>query len=209
MFGWTPTKEEYVDSGKYDWAGNLVVHQLKQKETGELYPVPVEDVVKKISKEVKLNPLAQTETIEKEKNKYSFSGQDYEVLIFPEISEVNKITGKINLSSKNSKFGFMFNIYGENMGDVNIVIDSDKNEIQFYNVSTEDILNKKPQSTMPLRVKEGETLEFTLLVDNSIAVLYVNNEAILSSRMFSMQNQKWGMFSIDSNIEIEDLKLSK
>ncbi|KLE16238.1 glycoside hydrolase family 32 protein [Clostridium sp. C8] len=209
MFGWTPTKEMYIDSGKYDWAGNLVVHQLKQKETGELYPVPVEDVVKKFSKGTKLNPLAQTETIEKAKNKYSFSGQDYEVLTFPEISGINKITGKINLSSQNSKFGFMFNVDEENMGDINIVIDSKKNEIQFYNLSTEDIFNKKPQSTMPLEVKEGESLEFTLLIDDSIAVLYVNDEAVLSSRMFSMQDQKWGIFSVDSNIEIEDLKLSK
>lgn len=209
MFGWTPTKEMYTDSEAYDWAGNLVVHQLKQKENGELYPVPVEDVVNKINKETKLKPLTQTETIEKAKNKYIFSGQDYEVVTFPELQGVNKITGKINLNSQNSKFGFMFNVDEESLGSVNIVIDDKKNEIQFYNTSTEEILTAKPQSTMPLAVNEGESLEFTLLIDDSVGVLYLNNEAVLSTRMFSMQDQKWGIFSIDSNIEFEDLKLSR
>ena len=36
IFGWTPTKVMYSDSENYDWAGNLVVHQLKQDENGEL-----------------------------------------------------------------------------------------------------------------------------------------------------------------------------
>ena len=208
MFGWTPTKEMYVDSGNYDWAGNLVVHQLKQKENGELYPVPVEDIVNKFDKETKLKPLTQSQTIEKNKNKYIFSGQGYETITFKEIEGINKITGKINLKSKNSKFGFMINVDENSLGSTNIVIDPKKDELQFYNVSTDDILNKNPQSIMPLIVDEEESLEFTLLIDDSIAVLYVNNEAVLSTRMFSMQNQKWGVFSVDSDVEFEDLKIS-
>ena len=166
-------------------------------------------MVNKINKETKLKPLTQTETIEKAKNKYVFSGQDYEVVTFPELQGVNKITGKINLNSQNSKFGFMFNVDEESLGSVNIVIDNKKNEIQFYNTSTEKILTAKPQSTMSLAVNEGERLEFTLLIDDSVGVLYLNNEAVISTRMFSMQDQKWGIFSIDSNIEFEDLKLSR
>ena len=41
----------YSDSENYDWAGNLVVHQLKQDENGELHPVPIDNVIEKIKKD--------------------------------------------------------------------------------------------------------------------------------------------------------------
>ena len=45
----------YSDSENYDWAGNLVVHQLKQDENGELHPVPIDNVIEKKKKETKIN----------------------------------------------------------------------------------------------------------------------------------------------------------
>lgn len=209
MFGWTPTKEKYEDANKYDWAGNLVVHQIKQKENGELYPVPVEQIVKKIDNKVKLEPLTQTETVKASKNNYSFSGKDYEIVTFSEIQGINKITGKININSQNSKFGFMFNVGEDGIAPMNIAFDTKLKEIQFYNVPTDKILNTSPQSTMPLPIRDNETLNFTLLIDDSVAALYVNDQAVLSTRMFTMQNHKWGIFSIGSDAVFRDLRLSK
>lgn len=210
MFGWTPTKVMYTDWESYDWAGNLVVHQLKQRENGELYPLPVESVVNKINKNVKLTPVFKTETIKNLKNTYSFSGKGCEVVTFPKIEGVNKITGKIKLNSQNNKFGFMFNVDEEsNLGNLNMVVDFKSGQLQFYNKSTEDILSQEPQSIMTLPINEEESLDFTILIDDSIAVLYVNDTAILSTRMFSIQGQNWGIFSVDSDVVFQDIKLSK
>lgn len=210
IFGWTPTKVMYMDEGEYDWGGNLVVHQLVQKENGELEPIPVKSVIDKIDNDIKITPLSHTETIEKTKNNYTFSGNDYEIVTFPEINGVNKITGKIKVNSKNDKFGFMFNVNEDTgLGSINMVFDVNKNELQFYNTSTEYILAEKPQSTKYISIDEGDTLEFTILIDDSIAVLYVNDVSVLSTRMMSMQDQKWGIFSVDSNVVFEEVKLSK
>jgi beta-fructofuranosidase len=209
MFGWTPTKEKYDDAKNYDWAGNLVVHQIKQKENGELYPVPVETIDKKINNKTKLELLTQSETVKVSRGDYSFSGKGYETVTFDNLQGLNKITGKISTKSQNNKFGFMFNLGKDGNAPMNIVFDTKLDEIQFFNVSTDKIPNAKPQSTMPLKIKANDTLNFTLLIDDSVAVLYVNDQAVLSSRMFTMQKRKWGIFSIDSNVIFEDLKLSK
>ena len=58
----------YSDSENYDWAGNLVVHQLKQDENGELHPVPIDNVIEKIKKDTKIKLIEYTKTINK--NKY-------------------------------------------------------------------------------------------------------------------------------------------
>ncbi len=34
VFGWNPTREEETDSGKWQWAGNMVVHELKPGADG-------------------------------------------------------------------------------------------------------------------------------------------------------------------------------
>ena len=209
IFGWTPTKVMYNDFENYDWAGNLVVHQLKQRENGELYPVPVQSVVDKISNDIKNNPLSYTETIRRKKNTYNFSGEDHETVKFDSIEGINKITGKINLTSDTGKFGFMFNVDEENLGTLNIAFDVKKQEVQFYNTSTEEVLSENPQSTMPLSFNGDGSLDFTILIDNSIVVVYINDEAILSSRMFLVQGHQWGIFSMDNNVVFEDITLSK
>lgn len=209
IFGWTPTKTMYSDSGDYDWAGNLVVHQLKQKDNGELYPVPVKSVVDMLDKDKKIKMVEKSDTVVKSKNKYEFTGNDYEYVVFPEIDGINKITGRIKLNSNSGKSGFMFNVGDKGRGDLNIVFNHEKNLIEFYNSSTEDMLSKTPQSIMPLDIIEDESIEFTILIDDSVVGLYVNDKAVMSTRMFSAQGQKWGIFSIDNAMVVEDLKLSQ
>lgn len=209
MFGWTPTKVMYSDLEDYDWAGNLVVHQLKQRENGELYPVPVQSIVDKISNNIKNNPISYTETIKVKKNSYIFSGKEYEAVKFDSIEGINKITGEINLKSNAGKFGFMFNVDEENQGTLNIVFDAKEQEIQFYNTSTEEVLSVNPQSTIPLSFNRDGILDFTILIDDSIVVIYINDESILSTRMFVVQGHQWGIFSLDSNVIFKNIKLRK
>ena len=141
----------YSDSENYDWAGNLVVHQLKQDENGELHPVPIDNVIEKIKKDTKIKLIEYTKTINKNKNKntYKFSGKNYEFAKFDAINGISKIKGKINLNSDSVKFGFMFNVDEDNLGSLNIVFDIDKQEIQFYNTSINNISNLQPQSNIP------------------------------------------------------------
>jgi len=209
MFGWTPTKKKYDDAYDYNWAGNLVVHQIKQKENGELYPTPIKQVVNKISNKVELKPLTKTKEIKVSQGNYFFSGSQHELVTFSQIQGISKIIGKITTKSQINKFGFMFNVSKDGIGSLNMVFDSKSQELQFYNVATDKIKISQPQSTMPLQIEKNDTLDFTLLIDDSVAVLYVNDEAVLSTRMFSIQNNQWGIFSMDSKITVEDLKLSK
>ncbi|WP_370772290.1 GH32 C-terminal domain-containing protein [Clostridium sp.] len=209
IFGWTPTKVMYSDSENYDWAGNLVVHQLKQDENGELHPVPIDNVIEKIKKDTKIKLIEYTKTINKNKNTYKFSGKNYEFAKFDAINGISKIKGKINLNSDSGKFGFMFNVDEDNLGSLNIVFDIDKQEIQFYNTSINNISNLQPQSNIPFEFNEKSSLDFTIIIDDSVVVIYVNDEIVLSSRMFLVQGSEWGIFSIDNDVIFENITLNK
>jgi beta-fructofuranosidase len=208
LFGWTPTKVNYDDSNAYDWAGNLVVHQIKQNTNGDLYVTPVETVENKINHYVNLMEVNKTQTVTKNNNDYSFLGSGYESVTFDEIAGTNKITGKINTKSNNSKFGFMFNVGDNGKAPLNIVFNHELGRLEFYNTSTDGSLGEL-ESTKSITIADNATLDFTILINDSVAVFYVNNEVAFSTRMYNMQNHKWGIFSMDSNVTFSNLQLSK
>ncbi|WP_315072674.1 glycoside hydrolase family 32 protein [uncultured Clostridium sp.] len=208
LFGWTPTKVGYNDANAYDWAGNLVVHQIKQNTNGDLYVTPVQSVVNKIYQQINLTQYDKTSTVTKNNNDYSFSGNGYESVTFNEISGTNKITGKINTKSKNNNFGFMFNVGENGKAPLNIVFNHQYGRLEFYNASTDASLGQL-QSTKLITVPDNGILDFTILINDSVAVLYVNNEAAFSTRMYDMQNHKWGIFSMDSDATFSNIQLSK
>lgn len=63
LVGWTPTKAGGKDKNPTDWAGNLVAHQLKQREDGTLYPVPVEKMTERMQKPVEMAPITERGTV--------------------------------------------------------------------------------------------------------------------------------------------------
>lgn len=153
--------------------------------------------------------IEYTKTINKNKNTYKFSGKNYEFAKFDAINGISKIKGEINLNSDSGKFGFMFNVDEDNLGSLNIVFDIDKQEIQFYNTSINNISNLQPQSNIPFEFNEKSSLDFTIIIDDSVVVIYVNDEIVLSSRMFLVQGSEWGIFSIDNDVIFENITLNK
>ena len=208
LFGWTPTKENYNDSNSYNWGGNLVVHQIRQNTNGDLYVAPVETVVNKISHGFALNEVNKNQTVTKNNSDYSFSGSGYESVTFAEIKGTNKITGKIDTKSKNHMFGFMFNPGESGKAPLNIIFNYKLGRLEFYNASADKSLGQL-QSTKPITIGDNDTLDFTILINDSVAVLYVNNEAAFSTRMYNMQNHKWGIFAMDSDVEFSQLQLNR
>jgi beta-fructofuranosidase len=101
VFGWNPTKNQHVDSEEYNWAGNLVVHQLKQNSKGDLYPVLNEKIEKKLSKKLDVTPVLMTKTVKMDENNYTFSGDEYEVVKFDKLLGSYRIESTISNYKKN------------------------------------------------------------------------------------------------------------
>ncbi|PRR83033.1 glycoside hydrolase family 32 protein [Clostridium vincentii] len=199
MFGWNPTKVGYTDSGEYNWGGNLVVHQIKQDADGTLRATPVEKAINAINNYADFTEMNKTQTVIKNNNDYSFTGNGYESVTFGEVNGISKITGKINTKGKNNNFGFMFNVEDNGKAPLNIVFNRQYGRLEFYSASTDESLGAI-ESTKSLTIGDNATLDFSVVIDDSVAVLYVNNEVAFTTRMYNMQNHKWGIFSMDSDI---------
>lgn len=208
-FGWNGTKVSHSDSEDYDWAGNLVVHQLVQKEDGSLVPVMNTSIKKGMKEELSLKPLRMTETIKKEngKNNYDFHGKEYEVIEFKNMLGTYLIEASIKNFEDSERFGFAFNTDDKGVGNLNIVFDVKENKLKFYN--TNELYVKDPQSELDFDFGKTKEIKISLLISDGVASMYVNDQCAFTVRMYSSQGMKWGIFGINSGIQCENVKIYK
>ncbi|MBP3780192.1 MAG: DUF4975 domain-containing protein, partial [Selenomonas sp.] len=208
LVGWTPTKWDGLDNRPTDWAGNMVTHQLKQRADGTLYPVPVTKVTERLHKEETLTPLTQSGNVTAADRDYHFSGNGYADVVMPKLNGIRKITGRFTPSGQKGKFGLMFNVGPRQTGSLNLVFDQSKQQVAFYNTDTAKINKAKPELSVPVSLQPGESYDFTLLIDDTVAVLYVNDQMALSTRMYALPEHQWGIFSTDSEVSLTELHSS-
>ena len=208
LVGWTPTKWDGLDKRPTDWAGNMVTHQLKQRPDGTLYPVPVTKAVERLRKAEKLTPLTQSGNVTAADRDYHFSGNGYADVVMPKLNGIRKITGRFTPSGQQGKFGLMFNVGPQQTGSLNLVFDQAKQQVAFYNTDTAKINKANPELAVPVSLQPGESYNFTLLIDDTVAVLYVNDQMALSTRMYALPEHQWGIFSVDSDVVLSELNSS-
>ncbi|MBQ5502637.1 MAG: DUF4975 domain-containing protein [Selenomonas sp.] len=208
LVGWTPTKWDGLDKRPTDWAGNMVTHQLKQRPDGTLYPVPVTKAVERLRKAEKLTPLTQSGNVTATGRDYQFSGKGYADVVMSKLSGIKKITGRFTPSGQQGKFGLMFNVGPQQTGSLNLVFDQAKQQVAFYNTDTSKINKANPELAVPVSLQPGESYNFTLLIDDTVAVLYVNDQMALSTRMYALPEHQWGIFSVDSDVVLSELNSS-
>ena len=100
----------------------------------------------------------------------------------------------------------MFNVGPNQTGSLNLVFDQEKQQVAFYNTDTGSINKAKPELSVPVSLQPGESYDFTLLIDGTVAVLYINDQMALSTRMYALPEHQWGIFSSDSEVSLTNLQ---
>lgn len=209
LIGWNATKDGHRDENNYNWAGNLVTHQLVQQNDGLLRVIPVQSVMKAMNHNRKVSNLKLSESVIKEKGAFHFSGVGYESAAFPKIEKSTKITGSLKFNNKTNICGFTFNLGANNIGTLNFVMNKQEGYIGFFNKPTDVISGEEPQSKVKYAFNNGDEIRFTILIDNTVAAIYLNEEIALTARMYSANNEEWGFFCDNSDVTLKDIKVYK
>lgn len=207
VFGWNATKDKHFDDAAYTWAGNLVVHQLVQAENGDLFPILNTSVKEKMNHELPLSPTKMTETIRQEDNTFVYQGDKYEVVEFGKLRGSYLFQTTIKDFKEGERFGFAFNTDKNAVGSLNILFNMEENAIEFYN--TDEIYNTDPQSELAFDLQSAEELDVSILIDNWVVSMYVNDQCAFTARMYSSQGGGFGMFGINSGIRCENVRIYK
>ena len=136
---------------------------------------------------------------------FSFDGSGYQVAAFAPVSGISRISGRIR-SAPGGRFGFAFALDDDLDSDCLVVFNQDSAQLQYYNVSAQAMRFHRPQIALDFDSR-GET-DFTLYIDGSVLVMYLDGRRAFSTRIHSMQNRRWGIYSIDARVQFSALRLA-
>ena len=194
LFGWIPTKTGNNDYNGWMWGGNLAVHEIFQRENGTLgcrLPLSIDKQWKIKSNSDKKITVS---------NHYGKASE----LLFGETENTFRVDMRLSFTEGTKQFGIAFcQDFEENNGykyaflpyQNTVRFDCEKNC-----VNTKDV-------TRQIDLSGGNPVDITLIADNDICVMYINNDIALSSRMYNQGGRDISFFAIGGEAFAENIKL--
>jgi beta-fructofuranosidase len=205
VVGWNGTKFDHEDENDYDWAGNMVVHQLEQQPDGTLRPVPNEKVVAAMSHALTLEPVLMTDTVTAEENSFRLKGDQYELVQFQALDGTTRLEADVSGWGEEDLFGLAFAPDTENVGAMNYVFHPKENRVEFFN--TDNIVEMDAQSFIDFDFSGRDSIHITLLIGDGVATLYLDNEAALTARMYRSQGTNWQIFGVNAGVKWDNVAI--
>lgn len=198
-FGWAHRRRPETDQGERTWAGNMIAHQLVQLDDGRLGVKSPNAVQQALSNEQPIGIMRTFGTVNGGQGTYELNGGPAEagVLLSP-IQGRSSWTGSFELMEHNGLVNFAFN-YQDQGGTYRIALDIGQNRIIGMNANQE-------VTRIAYSFEIGKIYQFRLVVEGSIAILYLNDEVALTNRIYSLDGQAWALTATGLTIKLNELK---
>lgn len=224
VYGWNPTRGE--DTWKFDpeedygrdyqtwnWGGSIVVHKIIQHEDGSLGVCPVESVANALQKKETVNLQGLTGSWEEGKDALLCRSADgYSAAIGAQIPKKCCIQAKLKYGQNPTRFGIALQVDEAFDKGYYLMFEPDYNRIQFRSglrmyERGGQMFPYTVELERPLHMEEGKEYELALYIQDSLAVLYVNNDLAFGFRMYNEKGKKMGFFVSDGELEVKDVYL--
>ena len=209
IMGWCPTKSNSSDGNNYDWAGSLVTHRLIQNTDGTFRVAITDGVDKKFATVKVLTPLKSIGSSNSNAN-YTLkaNGVEKAYSLFDRETKSFKIKTRI-IAGSSTQFGFGFGACATQNEVYSIVFDLTKNQIRLEksikNGSSSAAISTLTQ--LPLAVPTNKQFDVTIVSENSVCVVYINDEIAFTNRIYKMNQNPWTIFTNNGEVTLSDLKV--
>lgn len=187
VFGWIPTKGGGSDAGNIDWAGNLVGHELTAGTNGQLNSVIPQELRAAID-----HNAGATRTLESTRQRATATQFGaLQSALYPPLPPRGVLTASVAVPS--AGMAMSFGINSDKVGDapLNVVFNKSKGKVYFFNAPLASLNQANAESWVDVPL--GDKVELKVLIQNSMAVFYINDKAAFSTRMYAMEGKPWSI----------------
>ena len=198
LFGWVPTKENQNDLAEWQWGGALVVHEIYQRIDCTLGTRLPEKVAQAFSQKKHL--LSNSSTLDSQdgcaelrlaRDTGNFFLFRMNIIFSPD----TRLFGLKFFEDEETGEAYEFTFY---IGERRVLFDKTPNLRYFH------CMNKGLER--PLSIAAECSYEIQVVVDDSIATLYVNGVA-LNTRMYNKVGRALTIFVADGKLEVSNASL--
>ncbi|MCM4155458.1 glycoside hydrolase family 32 protein [Gramella sp. AN32] len=202
IMGWTARRSPETNSGNKEFGGNLVVHELyQQSNSEELFVKAPNNVSSAFPRNINLDVVESSENATTGTNNYNLEAQnDQSKVVFNSLGKSAKLSGTVSISSEAN--GGIFLAGGSNPSDsFRIQLEPRNNKIiAINNGSFVNVVNFDFQS--------DKEYDFELYMDESVVVLYVNDEIAFSNRVYNAYDSNWGLYAEYGEVTFDKIQVN-
>lgn len=205
MVGWESIRQDCKDSGKHLWGGNLLVHELKQREDGTLGVKLPETIEQSFQKALALTPIKRQGSLSGNNRKLEIGAKDgFGWTELGEMKETCLFRTKISWEEQPQAAGVMIHADAElrKWCQLRLEFKHGKIVMDRYNRVDGDqyYVDERPV------IFYGNCVEVKLVVSGNIMLVYVNDVA-LTSRCYEIGTGSVGIFAEYGTVHCSDTQL--
>lgn len=215
IWGWCPTRpgNDNTDVGadnEPEWAGNLVAHKIVQHEDGTLSFGLVDGISKKYTSESTVKVMDKSAGVTENNGNYTLTDNSY--VLFNRLNVYNKISFTVKTASNADKFGFSFVRGTDSEKYYTIIVNpEDNNNKRKINFEEEGSAGKGFIAGIDgymFNTPADNVYNITICTDNSVCVVYINDNVAYTNRIYGIQKNSWSINSYSGKIDISNLKVN-
>lgn len=200
-FGWAHRRQGETDNGGRTWAGNLITHEIYPMNNNKLGVKSPESVTAYLASEKEVSIISESGAVSRSGSNYVLNGtNNLASYKFEGIEGTAKIMGTFSISNLTGTAVIGFNTSNDNSSSYTIKLEAKNGRIAAYNHGVE-------VTRVPFNLETNKTYTFSLIIDGSLSVLYVNDEVALTNRIYSLQGKPWSFAAEGVTLNVNSLKV--
>jgi beta-fructofuranosidase len=195
LFGWNPLRAGGRDDGEWEWGGNLVVHQLVQRPTGELDVTVPETIDETFDQHMPLDIRSALGHCENGKDWTKIDNPgSFGVATVAPIQSRCKVAATIDFAAGCRSFGLMLKLLDDLDTCYYVRFEPANNRVVFDRWPRPGDIPYMTGLERSLKLTPGESIEVQVIVDGTIAEVYISGKVAMSARMYSHDQGLFGIF---------------
>ncbi|RYY37527.1 MAG: DUF4975 domain-containing protein [Sphingobacteriaceae bacterium] len=214
IFGWTNTLSPHTDAGSWVWGGNMVVHKLYQLANG--------DLALTIPHTLQSWMNTNTHTVVKDSQWGNVTNtipgtHSYRIISPAALNVANvmfqpvtrdryKISTTMRYTSSSKDFGFMVGACDGYNDFYSLRFVPSQNRFSFDRTQHGSITTSTtPTNDVPLNLSPNTDYFVEIVIENSMVVVYINNQVAFSNRIYKATGTNWGIFTDNSDVTFSNI----
>ena len=216
IWGWCPTREGNDNTAvgaspnEPQWAGNLVAHRLIQHEDGTLTLGAVSGIDAKFTTASDVQVMEQSESgVSSSEGSYTMGDNSY--LLFNRLNVHNRISFTVTTSSATDRFGFSLARGTDSQKYYSIIVNPEsdtRRKINFEEEGPVGIGFVNGIDGYTFNTPADGVYHVTVYTDNSVCVVYVNDNVAYTNRIYGTQKNCWSINCYSGSIHVSDIQVS-
>ena len=184
LCGWLGRAALSADSGIYQWAGNVLNHQLVRHEDGTLGVSVPEKYRDYFTQDAAFHAAGNEGKTTIEGNSITFSAQDGEIALADMGMRAPTMMLECDVAlDPDGCAGFAFGGSEADKAYTALCLDARRNLLHYEGYEVTELSKYEPMAITRFDFSEGGIHHVTLVCENEIVVMYVDNVKALSSRI--------------------------